>query len=449
MTRALILVMDSFGLGGAQDAARFGDEGSDTYGHIARECAAGRADAAGVRAGPLTLPNLTRLGLAEAAAISKGISAKGALGNIPSSGGRGLEGGGQEKNTPYLPSPIKGEGLPLRREHRGTLAAFAAYGAAREQSRGKDTPSGHWEMAGLPVTFDWGYFPKEQPCFPAALTSALVEQAGLPGLLGNRHASGTQIIEDLGGEHVASGKPIVYTSADSVFQIAAHEDSFGLERLYGVCALARGLVDAYDIGRVIARPFLGTDGDYKRTGNRRDYTTPPPEPTLLDRLSADGGEVISVGKVADIFAHQGISRTVKANGNAALWDAMLTALAGAPERSLIFTNFVDFDTLYGHRRNVPGYAAALEAFDTRLPELEKSLRPGDLAIITADHGCDPTWTGTDHTRENVPVLAFGSGVTPGPLGLRQSFADIGQTLAAHLGLAALPHGTSFHTREPK
>ncbi len=406
MRRALILVMDSFGLGSAQDAARFGDEGSDTYGHIVRECAAGRAGAAGGRAGPLALPNLNRLGLAEAAAISRG-----------------------EAATP--------------------IAGPAAYGAAREQSRGKDTPSGHWEMAGVPVTFDWGYFPNEQPCFPAALTNALAAQADLPGLLGNRHASGTQIIEELGDEHVASGKPIVYTSADSVFQIAAHEESFGLDRLYGVCEIARELVDDYDIGRVIARPFTGASGNFERTGNRRDYTTPPPEPTLLDRLCADGGEVISVGKVSDIFAHQGISRTVKAHGNAALWDAALAVLADAPDRSLIFTNFVDFDTLYGHRRDVAGYAAALEAFDARLPELESALQTDDLAIITADHGCDPTWSGTDHTRENVPVLAFGSGVAPGPLGLRESFADIGQTLAAHLGLEPLLHGTSFHTEKSK
>jgi phosphopentomutase len=396
--------MDSFGLGGAPDAARFGDEGSDTYGHIARECAAGRADQDGLRIGPLDLPNLTRLGLAEAAAISKG-------------------------------------------EPTTSSAGAAAYGAAREQSRGKDTPSGHWEITGLPVTIDWGYFPDEQPCFPNALTDALTEQAGLPGLLGNRHASGTQIIEELGDDHVTTGKPIVYTSADSVFQIAAHEESFGLERLYHVCAIARGLVDAYDAGRVIARPFVGANGKYERTGNRRDYTTPPSEPTLLDRLCAEGGKVISVGKVADIFAHQGISRTVKANGNAALWDATLAALDEAAEHSLIFTNFVDFDTLYGHRRNVAGYAAALEAFDARLPAFEAAMGPGDLAIITADHGCDPTWTGTDHTRENVPVLAFGAGVHPGPIGLRESFADIGQTLAAHLGLDALPHGTSFHTGE--
>ncbi|MCH8183958.1 MAG: phosphopentomutase [Proteobacteria bacterium] len=396
--------------------------------------------------------------------MSKGTFAERVLSNPPPlvGGGRGkttkhplptlpLEQGGGESirragRGTFADVSIKGEGVDDRRE----LTAFgdtrnSAYGAAREQSRGKDTPSGHWEMTGVPVTFDWGYFPNERPCFPAALTSALVEQAGLPGLLGNRHASGTQILEDLGGEHLASGKPIVYTSADSVFQIAAHEDSFGLERLYGVCAVARKLVDGYGIGRVIARPFVGASGAFERTGNRRDYTTPPPEPTLLDRLCADGGEVISVGKVADIFAHQGTGRTVKANGNAALWDATLAALSEAPERSLIFTNFVDFDTLYGHRRNVAGYAAALEAFDARLPVFEKALRPGDLAIITADHGCDPTWTGTDHTRENVPVLAFGGGVAPGPLGLRESFADIGQTLAAHLGLAPLPHGTSFHT----
>ncbi len=401
MTRAAILVMDSFGLGGAADAARFGDEGADTYGHIVEECAAGRADKAGLRTGPLTLPNLVRLGLAEAAAISNGARGR------------------------ALPGP-------------------AAYGAAREASRGNDTPSGHWEMAGVPVTFDWGYFPREQPCFPTKLTDALIAQAELPGLLGNRHASGTQIVEELGGKHVATGRPIVYTSGDSVFQIAAHEEVFGLERLYSVCEIARKLVDEYRIGRVIARPFRGIVGAFERTGDRRDFSTPPPEPTLLDRLSASGGEVISIGKVSDIFAHQGIGRTVKARGNPALFDATLAALAEAPERSLIFTNFVDFDTLYGHRRNVAGYAAALEAFDARLPELEKSMRPGDLIVISADHGCDPTWPGTDHTRENVPVLAFGSGISAGPLGLRQSFADIGQTLAAHLGLEALPHGTSFY-----
>jgi phosphopentomutase len=242
---------------------------------------------------------------------------------------------------------------------------------------------------------------------------------------------------------MASGKPIVYTSGDSVFQVAAHEKTFGLERLYEVCRIARALVDQYNIGRVIARPFIGNPGSFKRTGNRRDLATPPPAPTLLDYLTAEGGSVIAVGKIADIFAHKGITRTVKADGNAALFDATLAAAQDAGDRSLIFTNFVDFDTLYGHRRDVAGYAAALEAFDERLPELEKAMQPGDLAIISADHGCDPTWRGTDHTREHVPVIAFGPGIAPGSIGKRDSFADIGQSLAEHLGLDQMPEGVSF------
>lgn len=398
MPRGFLLVMDSFGIGSAPDAGRFGDAGADTHGHIRAACAAGRADRAGLRHGPLAVPNLDRLGLAAAAAIARGESAG---------------------------------------------PAAACYGAAAEQSRGKDTPSGHWEMAGVPVTTDWGYFPNTRPCFPADLTAALIREAGLPGILGDRHASGTQIIEEMGAEHLRTGKPIVYTSADSVFQIAAHEQAFGLERLYAVCVVARRLVDRWNIGRVIARPFVGGPGSFRRTGNRRDYATPPPEPTLLDRLADAGRDVVSVGKVSDIFAGRGITRTVKADGNAALMRATLEEAATAADGSLVFANFVDFDTLYGHRRDVAGYAAALEAFDRALPPLEAALRPGDLAILTADHGCDPTWTGTDHTRECVPVIAFGPAAKPGAIGRRDSFADIGQTLARHLGLPPLPHGRAF------
>ncbi len=400
MTRALILVLDSLGLGGAPDAAKFGDEGSDTLGHIVAACAEGAGDKKDLRSGPLRIPNLERLGLMAAHAVSQGDQ-------IP--GGR----------------------------------FDAAFGAAVEKSRGKDTPSGHWEMAGVPVDTDWGYFPGSQPCFPDALIAALIDEAALPGVLGNRRASGTKIIEDLGEKHERTGKPIVYTSADSVFQIAAHEDSFGLERLYEVCTIARRLVDDYRIGRVIARPFTGIAGAYTRTANRRDYATPPPAPTLLDRLFGSGGTVISVGKIADIFAHQGISETVKADGNERLFQATLDVLSRAADRTLIFSNFVDFDTLFGHRRDVAGYAAALEAFDVRVPDLERALRPSDLAVFTADHGCDPTWSGTDHTRENVPVLAIGGGIAPGSIGLRDGFADIGQTIGAHLGLAPLEHGVSF------
>src|SRR5690606_6376260 len=255
--------------------------------------------------------------------------------------------------------------------------------------------------------------------------------ADLPGVLGNCHASGTTIIKELGEEHVRTGKPIVYTSADSVFQIACHEKAFGLERLYSLSRIARELVDEYNIGRVIARPFIGDDSSsFVRTGNRRDLTVPPPAPTVLDKLVESGGEVFSIGKIADIFAHRGITRKIKATGNAALFDATLEALAEAPDRSIVFTNFVDFDMLYGHRRDIEGYATALEYFDGRLPELLDAMQDGDLLVICADHGCDPAWPGSDHTREHIPVLALGAAVTAGSIGKRDTFADIGQSLAS-------------------
>lgn len=410
MRRVLLLVLDSLGVGGARDAADFGDEGANTLGHLAAACAAGRADleplsAGPARTGPLLLPHLERLGL--------GAAAFAATGEWPA----GLE----------------------RRE------AFAgAYGCCDEESAGKDTPSGHWEMAGLPVPFDWGVFPPGPPSFPAALLEALIERAGLPGVLGDVAMSGTAILEELAAEHVRTGKPIVYTSADSVMQIAAHESHFGLERLYEVCLIARALVDEYGVGRVIARPFVGEEGSWQRTLNRRDYTTPPHEATLLDRLVSDGGHVHGLGKISDIFAGRGITTAVKGGRNDAVFDATLEALGQAGDRSLIFSNFVDFDTLYGHRRDAVGYAACLEAFDRRLPELEAKLEAGDLVILTADHGCDPTWPGTDHTRERIPVVAFGPGIQSADLGVRSTFADIGQTVAAWLGMAPLAHGTPFN-----
>jgi phosphopentomutase len=319
----------------------------------------------------------------------------------------------------------------------------SAYGCASEQSHGKDTPSGHWEIAGVPVLFDWGYFPPAYPSFPQELINELIARAKLPGILANRHASGTEIIVELGEEHERTGKPIMYTSGDSVFQIAAHEESFGLERLYEISLIARELVNEHKIGRVIARPFLGKPGSYKRTGNRRDFSIPPPEPTLLDHLVAADHQVIAIGKVADIYAHSGISKEVKADGNMALFDALLAETIWAPDGSLVFVNLVDFDMLYGHRRDVAGYAKALEDFDARLPEFEKLLKPNDLAIITADHGCDPTRSGSDHTREHIPIIAFGPAAKPGALGKRETFADIGQTIAKHLGIAPLTRGKAF------
>lgn len=397
MGRAVILVLDSFGIGATDDAARFGDTGANTLGSIAR--------VQNDKGTPLNLPNLTRLGLMQAATESAGESPAGCNDKVEVDG---------------------------------------AYGYAAELSSGKDTPSGHWEIAGVPVLYDWGYFTDQENTFPEELLQKLIEKANLPGVLGDCHASGTTIIAELGEEHMATGKPIVYTSADSVFQIACHEETFGLERLYELSEIARDLVDEYNIGRVIARPFVGSNaGDFERTGNRRDLTTPPPSATLLDKLVDAGGDVISVGKIADIYAHQGITRKVKASGNAALFDATLEAIDAATDRSIVFTNFVDFDMLYGHRRDVAGYAAALEYFDRRLPEILAKLASEDILILCADHGCDPTWPGSDHTREHIPVLAYGHRIVAGSLGKRESFADIGQSLADFFDLPALDYGESF------
>ncbi|MFC3282251.1 phosphopentomutase [Litchfieldella rifensis] len=404
MKRAIVLVLDSFGIGATPDAAGFGDAGADTLGHIAQACARGEADIG--RTGPLSLPNLARLGLFHAHRDSTGAWAEGI--------------------TP--PAQVHG-----------------AYGHARELSSGKDTPSGHWEIAGVPVLFDWGYFEDRERSFPSELLEALIREAELPGVLGNCHASGTTIIERLGEEHMRSGKPIVYTSTDSVFQIACHEQTFGLERLYRLCEIARRLLESYNIGRVIARPFTGEDAaSFARTANRRDYSVEPPSPTVLQKLVDErNGAVVSIGKIADIYAHCGITRTIKASGHEALFDATLEALDQAGDETLIMTNFVDFDMLYGHRRDIAGYAAALEAFDTRLPELLDRLAPDDLLILTADHGCDPTWRGSDHTREHIPVIALGGGLAPDSLGARETFADIGQSLARHFGLSPMDHGRSF------
>ena len=401
MARAFLFVLDSFGIGGAPDAGSYGDVGADTFGHIEAECAAGRADRASLRAGPLCVPHMRGLGLGHAAALANG---------------RPLPGG----------------------------AARGFFGAATETSAGKDTPSGHWEIAGLPVRFDWGYFPDARPAFPAELTEALIAEGGLPGIIGNRHASGIAILDELGEEHIRTGMPICYTSVDSVIQIAAHETHFGLERLYTLCGIARRLVDPLRIGRVVARPFTGeTAATFRRTANRRDFATPPPEPTLLDRLEAAGRKVLAVGKIGDIFCHRGISSLRKDGDNMAMFDATLSAIDEAGGGDPVFANFVDFDTEFGHRRDVAGYAAALEAFDARLPQALARLAPGDMLVLTADHGCDPTYRGTDHTRERVPILGTGPGLKPGPVGVRATYADIGETIAAHLGIAPGRHGTSF------
>ncbi len=408
MPRVVIALMDSFGIGGAPDAYAYfnnsrPDTGANTFLHIAQASAAGKADRAGLRAGPLRLPNLDRLGLGAAGKLSSGVLAPGFF-----------------------------------------EQAHGLWAVGREVSRGKDTPSGHWEIAGVPVPFDWGYFPATEPCFPDDLVAAIVREAGLPGILGNRHASGTVIINELGEEHIRTGKPICYTSADSVFQIAAHESHFGLQKLYDLCEIAFKYTAPLMIGRVIARPFVGeSPADFRRTGNRHDYAIEPPEPTLLDRVSEAGFDVFAIGKISDIYAGRGVTHKIKASGNMVLFDRTLEALDMAGDRGLIFTNFVDFDQAFGHRRDVAGYAHALEQFDARLPELIAKMRDDDLLIVTADHGNDPTWTGTDHTREQVPVLLYSPILKAGSAGIRKTLADIGETAAHWLGLKPGRHGRAF------
>ena len=402
MTRAFLVVIDSVGIGGAPDADRFfngdlPDTGANTLAHIAQACAKGRAEEG--RSGPLHLPHLDALGLGAAIGLASGDAA------------------------PNLSATPQG-----------------LWGAATEVSPGKDTPSGHWELAGVPVPWDWTYFPDALPAFPQDLMDFVAESCGAGGTLGNCHASGTAIINKLAQQHIESGWPICYTSADSVFQIAAHEQHFGLERLLDLCRAIAPRLHAMKVGRVIARPFVGDAVQgYTRTTNRRDFAIAPPSPTLCDWASGAGREVIAVGKIGDIFSMQGITQLHKGS-DAQLMDHLDRLIDHAPEGSLTFANFVEFDSLYGHRRDVSGYARALEWFDGRLGAILPRLRDGDLLLVTADHGNDPTWAGTDHTRERVPVLAAGVGARAiGNVG----FVDIAASVAAHLGIPASGPGRSF------
>lgn len=397
MTRAFLVVLDSVGCGGAPDAARFGDQGSNTLGHIAQACAEGRATEG--RGGPLTLPVLDGLGLGAAITQASGLHAPG-LGAVP----------------------------------RGR------WGAATEVSNGKDTPSGHWELAGVPVPWDWTYFPLTEPAFDADLVAEVCCLAGTDGILGNCHAAGIGIMNALGAEHLRTGWPICYTSADSVFQIAAHEDAFGLARLVTLCQDLAPMLHARKVGRVIARPFVGTEGAFQRTGNRRDFAIAPPAPTLMDWAQADGRIVHAIGKIGDIFSHHGIDHLHKGKNDADLVQHLLRLADSAEEGSLTFCNLVEFDSLYGHPRDVSGYARALETFDRHAADFLSRLRPGDIALFTADHGNDPTWRGTDHTRERVPVLVAGAGtgeIAP------CCFVDVAASVATHLGLSQTGPGTSF------
>jgi phosphopentomutase len=401
MPRAFLVVLDSAGAGGAPDAEKFfngavPDTGANTLGHIAEACAAGKAEKG--RSGKLHMPNLARLGLGAAVRLASGAAMEG--------------------------FPEGGEGL---------------WGAATETSRGKDTPSGHWELAGVPVPWEWRYFPDTRPAFPADLTAEICRLAGTEGILGNEHASGTEIIDRLGAEHMRTGWPICYTSADSVFQIAAHEETFGLERLVKLCEAIAPRLHAMKVGRAIARPFIGSPEEgFTRTAHRRDFAIAPPAPTLCDWVSEAGSRVYGIGKIGDIFSYRGIHE-VRKGADLELFQHLLALAGEAEDSSLTFANFVEFDTNFGHRRDVSGYARALEWFDAGLPRVFARLREGDLMIFTADHGNDPTWVGTDHTRERAPVVGWGTRKAVGHV----SFADVGASLAAHLGLAERGAGRSF------
>ncbi|MBT2129963.1 phosphopentomutase [Aliiroseovarius lamellibrachiae] len=403
MTRAFLIVMDSVGCGGAPDADRFfndktvPDTGANTLAHIAQACAEGRAEEG--RSGPLKMPHLDALGLGAAVRASSGDEMPG-----------------------FDAEPT---GL---------------WGAAQEVSVGKDTPTGHWEIAGVPVPWAWGYFPDTHPAFPADITAEICRLAGVDGILGDKHASGTAVLEELGAEHMRSGWPIVYTSVDSVLQIAAHEETFGLERLVKLCEDLAPMVHKLKVGRVIARPFVGNEVDgFQRTVNRRDFAITPPEPTLCDWVGAEGRKVHAIGKIGDIFAHRGID-TLKKGADVDLMEHLINSFDSAEEGDLVFANFVEFDSKFGHRRDLSGYARALEWFDSQLPRVFAKMREGDLVLFTADHGNDPSWVGTDHTRERVPVIGAGLGLQE--IGIC-GFSDIGASVAAHLGLGPRGAGRSF------
>ncbi len=404
MKRAIVLVLDSLGIGYSEDADKFGDKGANTLGHILQETNTG-ALKNDFPTG-FDLPNLKKLGLINALLDST------------------------KEDFSFLVA----EKEPI-----------ALYGFAKEVSKGKDTPSGHWEMMGLPVEYEWGYFTKLNNTFEKNLTDTILEKAGLEkDYYGNCHASGTEIIKQYGLEHMKTGKPIFYTSADSVFQIAAHEETFGLNNLYKLCEIAREELYKYNIGRVIARPFVGTSPeDFKRTKNRRDYSIKPHGETLLSILKKDGKEVVSIGKIHDIFDGEGITKSIKGGYLEENLEETFKILQEERKEGLIFVNFVDFDSKYGHRRDVKGYAEALKYFDNNLPKIMELLDKDDLLVITGDHGCDPTWQGSDHTREHIPVIFYQKKQEGKNIGKRKTFADIGQTIARFFGNIKLRFGDSF------
>ena len=396
MSKVVILMMDSFGVGGAKDAYKFDDDGANTFLHIAENYEG------------FSVPNLEKLGLNDIEQMASGVKA------------------------------------PLCDGMSSMSDIGVKYGCMEEKSAGKDTISGHWEMAGVPVLEDFGHFKLDYPSFPADLIDRICKRAGIEGILGNKAASGTVIIQELGEEHIKSGMPIFYTSADSNMQIACHEEAFGLDKLYKLCEIAFEEVKPYNIGRVIARPFIGEKaGEFVRTKNRHDYAVSPFAPTVLDKAKSAGLEVVAIGKISDIYAGSGVTKKVKASGLEELWDRTLEEAKNFSGSGIVFTNFVDFDMSWGHRRDVNGYAEGLMYFDKRLPEIIECLNDDDVVVITADHGCDPTYKGTDHTRELVPVIMFGKKVKDENIGKRKTFADIAETIAKHLGIEGTGVGEAF------
>ena len=395
--KAVVIVFDSFGLGALPDANKFNDQGSDTLGHIDKYCKDNNL--------VFNISNLLRLGLGKA-----------------------------YKN-------LHKKKLFCDNENYSTIGS---YGVCQELSSGKDTTSGHWEIAGCPVLFDWGYFRDKFNTFPDDLLKKIIQSSDISGYLGNIHASGTDIIRDLGEQHIKTGFPIFYTSADSVFQVACHEKYFGLDRLYKLCEVIRQQLTDYNIARVIARPFTGESSfDFVRTGNRKDYSLVPHEKTLLDICVENKIKTIAIGKIGDIYSHKGIDLEIKATGLNDLIDKTISSIQGQTTHdSLIMTNLVDFDMLYGHRRDVLGYKNALEFVDSRINEIIKTLSKDDILIITADHGCDPTWIGTDHTREYIPFIIYQNNVSNN-LNIRNTFADIGQTIAKFFNIPKLKYGISI------
>jgi phosphopentomutase len=398
MKRVILIVLDSVGIGYSKDANLYNDVGANTVGNILNTY------------NDAKFPNFNSLGL-------------GYLLSHTSDKSINLE------NFKFVNQKIK---------------PIASYAFAQEVSKGKDTLSGHWEIAGATPKTDFGYFTNPQNSFSNDILNHLITTCNLTGSLGNCISSGSKILEDFGEEHILTKKPIFYTSADSVFQIAAHEEIFGLNNLYNLCQEARKYLTKYNIARIIARPFLGNNkSNFVRTSNRKDYSLQPEKNTILDEVIKKGGKVTTIGKISDIFAGKGVSKSIKANGLEDIYNKTQQAILEEKDSSLIFSNFVNFDQDFGHRRDVKGYKDQLEIFDSKIPHLLSLLQEKDILIITADHGCDPTFKGTDHTREYIPIFIYHKNIQPEFLGKRLTYADIGQSVATYLELNPVTDGTNF------